>query len=59
MKCTLSDWGCVYHACLTDDCQKQIVISQGFSLGNSKCDNNNPEPKISKQVSNNSKNDNL
>lgn len=22
MKCKVSDWACVYHACMSNDCQK-------------------------------------
>ena len=40
MNCKISDWTCVYHACLTDECQRHVVISQGFDLGDCKCKNN-------------------
>ena len=26
MKCKISSWGCVYHACMSDDCQKRFMI---------------------------------
>jgi hypothetical protein len=38
--CKISDWSCPYHACLSDDCQKQEVVSQGISLGAGKCPRN-------------------
>lgn len=25
MKCKTSDWGCAYHACMSNDCQKPEV----------------------------------
>ena len=28
---------CVYHACMSDDCQRQIVFEQNFYLGQSVC----------------------
>jgi hypothetical protein len=36
--CPDSQWGCVYHACMTDDCQKEVVLSQGLDLGPGKCE---------------------
>lgn len=26
MHCKISNWACVYHACMSNDCQKAIVI---------------------------------
>lgn len=26
MRCKISAWGCVYHACMSDDCQKHEVL---------------------------------
>lgn len=37
MKCKISEWCCVYHACMSDDCQKRIVIKQGVNWGKGKC----------------------
>lgn len=37
MICSTSQWSCVYHACMTDECQKKIVNDQGFNWGNGKC----------------------
>lgn len=38
MKCKTSDWTCVYHACMTDDCQKRFVVRVNKSLGPGKCE---------------------
>lgn len=27
--CSISAWGCVYHACMSDDCQKREMIRVG------------------------------
>ena len=27
-KCKTGDWGCLYHACMSDDCQYEHVIEQ-------------------------------
>ncbi len=37
MKCHISQWGCVYHACMSDDCQKKQVLSNGVNWGEGKC----------------------
>lgn len=29
MKCRISDWGCVYHACMSNDCQKSEMDKVG------------------------------
>lgn len=29
MKCKTSDWGCVYHACMSNDCQKAEMDKVG------------------------------
>jgi hypothetical protein len=36
-KCKTSDWGCPYHACMTDDCQKNEVMKNNVDFGNGKC----------------------
>lgn len=36
--CKISDHGCVYHACMSDDCQKEHVLKYNHSLGPGKCD---------------------
>lgn len=36
--CKISAWGCPYHACMSDDCQKKVVVSQGVTFGACKCD---------------------
>jgi len=42
VKCKTSEWGCVYHACMSDDCQKAEVTEQGYSYGPGKCENISP-----------------
>jgi len=37
IKCKISDFGCVYHACGSDDCQKRHVIKNGIQWGNGNC----------------------
>jgi hypothetical protein len=39
IKCRISNWGCIYHACMTDDCQKQEVLKHDRSWGPGKCQN--------------------
>ncbi len=39
MKCKISDSCCVYHACMSDDCQKDVVLSQGHAgWGKGRCE---------------------
>ena len=38
--CSIGSWDCPYHACLTNDCQKSIVISTGVDWGQGKCNKN-------------------
>jgi len=38
MKCKTSNRGCVYHACMSDDCQKAAVLRHGTSYGKGKCE---------------------
>jgi len=37
VKCKISSWECIYHACMSDDCQKAIMHEQGFNYGPGKC----------------------
>lgn len=37
MKCRISNWGCVYHACMSDDCQKHEVLKHD-DWGEGKCE---------------------
>jgi hypothetical protein len=37
IKCKTSNWGCPYHACMTDDCQKNEVIKNNVDFGNGRC----------------------
>lgn len=27
-KCKISDWSCIYHACMSDDCQKEVAAKE-------------------------------
>ena len=38
--CIMHDATCIYHACMSDDCQKQNVIDNGLNWGDGKCDLN-------------------
>ena len=39
MKCKINDHCCVYHACMSNDCQKEVVLSQGHpGWGSGRCD---------------------
>jgi len=37
IKFKISDWSCVYHACMSDHCQKRFVIVDNKTLGNGNC----------------------
>ncbi len=37
-ECKISNSTCVYHACMSDDCQKNVVISNGQNWGPGKCE---------------------
>ena len=36
--CKGSYWSCCYHACMSDNCQKIIVVSQGYNWGAGACE---------------------
>ena len=36
-RCEKADWSCPYHACMSDDCQKAIVLAEGNNLGRAHC----------------------
>ena len=38
MKCKISAPGCVYHACMSDDCQKAAVFDNGHDWGSGLCE---------------------
>lgn len=38
MMCKVNNWECVYHACMSNDCQKQHVLSSGADWGLGKCE---------------------
>jgi len=33
MKCDINDRGCIYHACMSNDCQKDEVLKHGVDWG--------------------------
>lgn len=37
MKCRKHIWSCVYHACMSDDCQKRHVLANGIDWGEGEC----------------------
>lgn len=42
MKSKISDPTCVYHACVSNDCQKKIFIKNAGSNGQGKCEKPKP-----------------
>ena len=36
-KCKISDWSCMYHACMSDDCQKRFMLADVKRFGPGKC----------------------
>ncbi len=52
MKCTISDWGCIYHACMSDDCQKKEVLKHDKTLGTGKCENVTPDQQLADKIIN-------
>jgi len=52
MKCKINDYCCVYHACMSEDCQKKIILSQGhpgWGAGRCKTENNSLKKTIMKE----------
>lgn len=41
-KCTTNNRDCIYHACMSDDCQKEIMIEQAGDFGPAKCEKIKP-----------------
>jgi len=37
-RCLTEDWGCVYHACMSNDCQKSCMIANGYDDGKGNCE---------------------
>ena len=35
MKCKINAWGCIYHACMSNDCQKRYMKRK--DLGDGRC----------------------
>lgn len=38
MKCKISNWICIYHACMTDECQKKQVLNNNINWGKGNCE---------------------
>ena len=38
MKCKTSNWSCSYHACMSDDCQKEEVLNYHPGFGPGECE---------------------
>lgn len=38
MKCKTSNWGCPYHACMSNECQEKEVIKNGGDFGKGICE---------------------
>lgn len=38
VECPHDHWGCPYHACMSDDCQRAVVKEQGQDLGPAMCE---------------------
>lgn len=36
-KCKSNNHSCVYHACMSDDCQRKEVLKQSVNWGKGKC----------------------
>lgn len=36
--CKINSYGCIYHACMSENCQKQVVIDQGLNWGEGNCE---------------------
>ena len=45
VECPHDHWGCPYHACMSDDCQRAVVKEQGQDLGPAMCDGKQEEDK--------------
>lgn len=44
MKCEISDWGCVYHACMSNECQWLHMNAYGdHDYGPGKCEEQSVE----------------
>ena len=37
-RCLTEDWGCIYHACMSNDCQKPCMIENGYDEGEGNCE---------------------
>lgn len=37
MDCTSGNWSCVYHACMSNECQAEFVFTQGVYWGLGQC----------------------
>jgi hypothetical protein len=37
-RCLSDDHGCIYHACMSNDCQKPGMIERGYDYGKGNCE---------------------
>jgi hypothetical protein len=37
-KCIINNWNCPYHACMSDDCQKEEILKHHPGFGESECE---------------------
>lgn len=54
-KCKINDPTCVYHACMSEHCQKRHVLGNGANWGVGKCETNKPIPAGRPENMNNNK----
>ena len=38
MNCKIDNWSCIYHACMSNDCQKEVMLDQDADYGPGKCE---------------------
>lgn len=50
MKCKINAWECPYHACMSDECQRVEVISNGANFGVGSCQKIEEKSKFSKYI---------
>ena len=49
MKCKTSNHGCAYHACMSNDCQKEEVLKHHPGFGKGKCEQEKNQPVTNSQ----------
>ncbi len=52
MECKTIDYGCAYHACMSDECQKDHVLSTGANWGFGRCEEIKSKVKIPAECEN-------